>query len=221
MSREGLGREQAAADPAERNQAGPDTLRQRESSGRTAPDGLEGLRTAADLWGNAERSARYHGARAGFFEGVHNWTMFLTTIAAAGSASTLIGLFGIPDVLVGVALFGITCLTAADLALSINAKSHLHLSLRNTFIDLATDIDQAETDEAAIKEWRRALLQAYRKEPPATYHALNALCHNAVAVSIGAPQKSFIKIGFWHRAFRHLLTFNQETFQQTDDKARV
>lgn len=175
--------------------------------------------TARDLWCDAERSSRYHGSRAAFFDRLHRAAMFVVFLAgSAAAASATSTLIDWPYLTVVLALIP-AVVSAAELAFDITGHARRHAALRSRFMVLAGSIDVAETDPAKLAEWRRDLFRIYADEPATVYFAVNAAAHNAVAQVLGVDPQQMQRIGFWRGLFGHLFTFRATDFPRLDQPA--
>ncbi|MFX4223576.1 MAG: hypothetical protein ACMVO3_22890 [Thalassobaculum sp.] len=175
--------------------------------------------SALDLWADAERCARYHGARAAYFEAIHRWSMFLVFVTGSAATVNLAA-----DLLPGTALaIMVTAvpavLAAAETAFNFSGAAREHLALRGRFVDLAARIDVASEDPEDLAEWQRAIYDIYKDEPARTYFALNALCHNAVAQVIRAPAGSYQEVHWLRAALRHVWASSPSRHPRRDSVA--
>lgn len=142
------------------------------------------------------RSLRYHSLRRGFFEGLHNFAMFLTTISGSGAVVSAFA-----DAGLGTKVFGVILAVAAglDRAFDFSGKARLHSSLYQRFSDLAAKLDGAEkVSQADIYEWR-AERRRIEKDEPAVMPVLDITCRNAEFVSRG--QRDRVVRLRWYQTF--------------------
>jgi hypothetical protein len=180
--------------------------------------------SAYDCWADAERSARYHGARAAFLGSVHRWSMFLVFLTGSAATANLFSMLIGGSMATGseaagsIVLSAIpAALAAAETAFNFSGEARTHVSLRDRFVDLAGRINVAETDNDALIAWNQALYDIYKDEPAKTYFALNAVCHNAVAQAIKAPKERWQIVPGWKAALRHFWAFAPEDFPRRDN----
>ncbi len=223
MSREGLGREQAAADPAEGSsdpRAGGEVSPAEGRSTTTETVAEEVATRAFEIWFDAERSARYHGARASFYDGVHRLSNFCVLILGSAALGSVMGDY---DLLAGIAAATTAVLAAIENAFDVSGKARGHAALQGRLRDLAGQVDRHSTDDLIVRGWERTFNDILRDEHPAVYHALNALCHNQVCQAISAAPEARQKIDFWRMTLRNFARFKALDFPRIDegDKARV
>jgi hypothetical protein len=206
----------AAAAPlhAERRRAGEHG---RAAEGRLTAEAEHFLTdTARDLWCDAERSSRYHGARVAFFDGLRRLLMFFVFISGSGAAVTAGNLFGNAQVWT-VCLGMVAAIAAAvEFAFDLTGKARVHSALRSRFTVLAGEIDPSELDRDRITAWRADLYRIYADEPPVVYYAINAAAHNAVVQVVGASKSQMQRISFLRGVFGHWRTFRATDFPRLD-----
>jgi len=141
------------------------------------------------------RSIRYHDRRRAFFETMHRLTSVLT-ILLAGSVLFDIAKPGVTaEWLVFISLCG-ALLAAFDMVISYSNHANMHRTLKVRFANLEILIlTGGGTDE----EWdgyqkERLLIEC--DEPP-IYRALDTLCHNELAASLG--NKDIYPVSFIQR----------------------
>lgn len=180
------------------------------NTGSTAVD------IAADLWADAERSARYHAARAAFFGALKRWIMLSMVLSSI--AATVALLAGLPPTASSAAALASApaAITVFGIAIGAFDKAHSHKKLRRRFLSLAGRIDRAQTNPHTIDEMRAELHSIYAAEPPVVFHALNAACHNAVAQAIGAPKSRYQKLPRWKFYLRNVWPFRAADFPRLD-----
>ena len=176
----------------------------------TAKQGLTHWQAVArDLLFDCDRNARYHVARRAFFDAWHRWMMvgvLISGSAAVASLNTGLGtawatmLALIPAVVGAVSVVWNLTHTARD-----------HELLARRFYDLEKRIVVHEATAATVDRWRAEMLDIWGDEP-ATYHALNAECHNAVAQAIGADTGEMQRVRWWHHRLRHWVRFSPTSF---------
>lgn len=172
--------------------------------------------TADDLWADAERSARYHAARAAFFDTVHRWSNFAVFLSASAAAVTVGANWLSTPTYEAVFVLLPAVIAAMEAAFGISAKARMHDGLRQRFIALAGRINRDETNPKKLGEWRAELYAAYENEPAVVYYALNAACNNAVAQAIGAPKIRYQKLPGWKFVLRNVWPFHPSQFDRLD-----
>ena len=201
--------------------AAPDTGRK-----GTAPEGdnaapkADALKTEADgLLSDCERSARYHAARCAFFDFWHRALMVSVLFAGSGAALSAVLTLGSKDhILVAMGLF-VAAVGAIDVVVGLPMKARDHEILKRRFYVLAKRIVPHRATAVMIEEWRAEMVSVFEDEP-ATYHALNALCHNAICQSVGAPKGVYQRVGFVARLLCNWVQFSPSTFPTQADSGR-
>ena len=138
---------------------------------------------ARGLLSDCDRSARYHTARRAFFDAWHRWMMVGVLISGSAAAASLNAGLGTAWATVLALIPAVVGAVSVVWNLTHTARDHELLARR--FYDLAKRIVVHEANAATVDRWRAEMLDLWGDEP-ATYHALNAECHNAVAQAIGA-----------------------------------
>ncbi|MEQ8393902.1 hypothetical protein [Thalassobaculum sp.] len=172
--------------------------------------------TAYDLWADAERSARYHAERAGFFDAIHRTLNFIVFVTASSAAVSVATQWLSTPAYNAVFMLLPAVIAAIEAAFGISTKARLHDSLRQRLFALAGRIDRFEDSSHRIQEWHNELYAALADEPPTVYYALNAACYNAVAQVIGAPGVRYKKIPPWKLALRNIWPFHHADFPRMD-----
>ena len=164
---------------------------------------------ARGLLSGCDRSARYHTARRAFFDGWHRWMMVGVLISGSAAAASLNTGLGTAWATVLALIPAVVGAVSVVWNLTHTARDHELLARR--FYDLATRIAVHEATAATVDRWRAEMLDIWGDEP-ATYHALNAECHNAVAQAIGADTGEMQRVRWWHHRLRHWVRFSPTSF---------
>jgi hypothetical protein len=163
---------------------------------------------------DAERTARYHSARRGFFEGIHRWTLF--AVVASGSVG-FINFVGVWMLKIGVgpeAFAGLAALIgAANLAFDPAGRARLHEALQRKAYELGAEVDGIiEPTPQQCAEWRSKLHKIFAEEPPPK-RALDAVVYNATLSGRREnPDDDLIVISFSQRTFKQVLPFQNAKF---------
>ncbi len=163
---------------------------------------------------DAERTARYHSARRGFFEGIHRWTLF--AVVASGSVG-FINFVGAWMLKIGVgpeAFAGLAALIgAANLAFDPAGRARLHEALQRKAYELGAEVGGViEPTPQQCAEWRSKLHKIYAEEPPPK-RALDAVVYNATLSGRREnPDDDLIVISLSQRAFKQILPFQNAKF---------
>lgn len=149
---------------------------------------------------DVRRAVRYHDRRCAFFEFMHRVTSVLT-ILLAGSVLFDIGKIGVDGTethtawwLILLSIFS-ALLAAMDMVVGYSKHADLHRSLKVRFIDLEKEMISCSDNTS---EWNLFLpkrLVIERDEPP-IYRALDTLCYNELAASMGLDNNSMKPISF-------------------------
>jgi hypothetical protein len=163
---------------------------------------------------DVRRSIRYHDRRKAFYDRLHHITSLLT-ILLAGSVLFDWAKDGNTAQWMLVLSTIAALLAALDMVIGYSNRANLHSSLRERFAALEIEMVTGESDdhEAWTNYQRQRLL--IEKDEPATYQALNLLCHNEVLVAEGFSKSKtpeyFPKLYFWHSWTRNLLRWENIT----------
>jgi hypothetical protein len=199
----------AAASAAEAGSAG---RRHKENASGAAPPSLT---TCKRVELDVLRNACYHEDRASYFASVHRWMMFCVVLTGSSAFVALAGF--LPDwwKLQSLALAGPigAVIGLIDLVFDPTGKARLHDRLRRESILLLADVQDCRI---AVEKLDGALTRLYADDPP-TMHAVNALAYNRAMEAHGRDRDDLLKVGFWARAFRHLRSFDVDSFQSFRD----
>ncbi|MEP3114121.1 hypothetical protein [Nisaea sp.] len=178
------------------------------------------IKVEADgLLSDCERSARYHAARCAFFDFWHRVLMVSVLFAGSGAALSAVLTLGSKDhILVGMGLF-VAAVGAIDVVVGLPMKARDHEILKRRFYALAKRIVPHRATVVMIEEWRAEMVSIFEDEP-ATYHALNALCHNAICQSVGAPKGVYQRVGWLARLLCNWVQYSPSTFPTHLDAGR-
>jgi len=150
---------------------------------------------------DVRRSIRYHERRSAWFGDLHRITNAMS-ILISGVVFVQMGGGEVPCFIVAITIV-CALLSAFDWVTGYAAKADAHRSLRRRFCELEEAIIHAD-DNAGLKQWRLELLQIERDEPPA-YRAVDLLCHNEAARSMGCNDDGDIEdVTCWQRLTCHL-----------------
>ncbi len=86
-----------------------------------------------------------------------------------------------------------------------------HEMLSRKYYGIAKEIDVENVDQEKIKKWRKKMLGIYEDEP-AVYHALNAVCYNAVTQALGYDKDKFQQVARWRYHLRNWFRFSAKDF---------
>lgn len=159
---------------------------------------------------NAERTARYHAARRGFFETIHRGSLFIVVALGTTGVVGLTNRFGIDAAM----LAGITALLGAiNLVFDPAGRARTHEALQRKAFELGAEIDHVHEptlDQCAA--WSAELHKIYADEPPSML-ALDAIAYNATLSGRREnPQKFMIVLSAKQRWFRHFFSFSSDEF---------
>lgn len=173
---------------------------------------------------NAERTARYHAARRGFFESVHRWTLFaIVVFGTAGVSNFLTALGARYGIDAGVLAAITAALGAANLAFDPAGRARLHEALQRKAYDLCGEIDgTVSPTEVDSARWREKLHKIFADEPPPK-RALDAIVYNATLSGRREnPDEDLVVITLFQRAMKQVLPFANAKFPrrgETKDRA--
>lgn len=156
----------------------------------------------ADRWGllwAAQKSARYHARRQGFFD---RWRM-LTSGAGAlfGSAAAAnVAAAGGTTVTLIAALI-VAVLSTIDLVVGTSTAARLHSDLRRRFLEMEAHIRCVpEPSQLDIDGWTVERLRIEADEPP-VFVGLDLLCENELARAHGLEPRA--KLNWWAKITAH------------------
>jgi len=129
------------------------------------------------------RSVRYHDRRTAHFDRLHRLTN-LASILLAGVVLMELGGERSPWWVRTFAVIG-ALLSATDLVVGFSGRANLHRNFKRRFVELEQEF-HGGVDYDKLTQ-KRLTIEA--EEPP-IYRALDLLCHNEVAVSMGYDPKS-------------------------------
>jgi hypothetical protein len=165
---------------------------------------------------DAERTARYHSARRGFFEGIHRWTLF--AVVASGSVGFINFIvvwtqkWGVgPEVFAALAAM----IGAGNLAFDPAGRARLHEALQRKAYELGAEVDGVvDPTPQQCAEWRAKLHKIYAEEPPPK-RALDAVVYNATLSGRREnPDDDLVVISFPQRTFKQVLPFQNAKFSR-------
>lgn len=140
------------------------------------------------------KSVRYHDRRSDFFNIAHKFTSFLTVLMAGAIIFQIDaeGKGGDTALVVGwaAALFA-----GADVVIGFANMAGLHKALKNRFIDLQCELQNADVTEKKYKALNERRLRIESDEPT-PYRALDVMCRNDVILAGGF--EADIKILPWY-----------------------
>jgi hypothetical protein len=145
---------------------------------------------SANLLFDVRRSIRYHDRRRAFFVKLHRLTSVLTILLSGSVVFRLAGA-GQPAAWLTVIGVAAAVLAAADMVANHSASANRHEQLRGRFIELELAL-LADPDDTGRHQ--RARLAIERDEPP-IYRALDALCHNELALAGGYGEEYLHRVG--------------------------
>lgn len=153
------------------------------------------------------RSVRYHSYRRQFY--LNTQSVFSFVILLAGSASVM-QLFkdsraetwfeiGSPVV--------ITTLAALSLVYRLSENASRHNDLYRRFVDLEKRFSQQSDWSEDVLDGLEEQRLEIEMDEPATYQALDRLCHNELVKSEGRPELA-VRLGTFHRVLRNFVRFD-------------
>jgi len=163
---------------------------------------------------DAERTARYHAARRGFFEGIHRWTLFAVVATGSVGFTNVIGAWLLKWGL-GPEIFGALAalIGAGNLAFDPAGRARLHEALQRKAYQLGAEVDGVvEPSAQQCAEWRSKLHMIYAEEPPPK-RALDAVVYNAtLSGRREKPNDDLIVLSLPQRALKQILPFQNAEF---------
>jgi hypothetical protein len=173
---------------------------------------------------DAERTARYHAARRGFFEGIHRWTLFAVVASGSVGFISFIGVWA-QKVGVGPEAFGALAalIGAANLAFDPAGRARLHEALQRKAYELGAQVDGVvEPTPQQCAEWRSKLHLIYAEEPPPK-RALDAVVYNATLSGRREnPDDDLVVISLAQRTFKQMLPFQNAEFpRRSENRVRA
>jgi hypothetical protein len=150
-----------------------------------------------------ERSTLYHKAREGALDSVHRLIMFLIVVTGTGAVLDVAAAYGITAT--NLALIP-AVLGTVDLLFGLSHQARRHASLATRFMELAAD---ACADGCDLGRLRGRFYLLAAEEPP-VYEALESLCFNQVASSVGDSRRR--KLRWYHVRLRHVIRFSGKKF---------
>lgn len=149
---------------------------------------------------------RYHKARQGFFETLHQIGLFAAALAGGGGFVSTIP--DAPDAAKFVALVA-ALMTAADLAVGFAQRAGRHADLHRRFTDIAARLLATPmTDGAAVARLRAERLTVETREP-LPMRTLSWVCFDQEAASRGYPEHRY-RIGWIHRQLAQVITLRSD-----------
>ena len=130
------------------------------------------------------RSVRYHSYRRQHYIATQSFISLLILILGSGSVLNLFVETIKADWFQPIAPVAITVLASISLVYGPTAKASLHYDLYRRFIRLEREFVRAELDARELDRLEDKRLEIEMDEP-ATYQALNRLCHNELLKSEG------------------------------------
>lgn len=187
------------------NERGGRTGDERPSADSSAPESE--LTPQYTVSFSAERTARYHMARRGFFEKMHRGSMFIiVAIGTTGVAGALVS-----QGINGAFLSGLSALLgAANLVFDPAGRARQHEALQRKAFELCAEIDSDIAPSAErCAEWTARLHKIYADEPPPML-AVDAVAYNATLAGrreqpdllVITPLQSWLR-NFWSFANVH------------------
>jgi len=167
---------------------------------------------------NAERNARYHAARRGFFDWIYRTTLFF--IVALGTAGVVHGIvaLGMPSATSsGIAAI----LGALSLVFNPYNKAQLHETLQRRSFELAAEIDAVvSATPENLAQWRSKLNLLYADEPP-PMRALGAVVYNATLASRQEkPDAEMLVLKLRHVLLKQFFSFANAHFPRRGEVAK-
>jgi hypothetical protein len=172
---------------------------------------------------NAERTARYHVARRGFFEAVHRVSLF--TIVALGTTG-VVGLLNNYGASVGITpelAAGLSALLGAiNLVFDPAGRARVHENLQRKAFELGAEIDLVVSPSAEdCARWNSLLHRIYAEEPPPK-RALDAVVYNATLSGRKEdPADDLLVISFWQQIAKQILPFANAKFLRRCELTRT
>ena len=166
------------------------------------------------------RSVRYHSYRHQFYIGAQSTIHFVIIVLGSGSLLNLLD----DQHATGLSVWGafiITLLASLSLVFGLSSKAALHNDLYRRFANLEREFTAVgPEDEKALARLLDRRLEIEMDEP-ATYKALNRLCHNELVRSEDRSEYA-LKLQLHQRVFRHFLRFDNlsEASSKSEDSVR-
>lgn len=165
---------------------------------------------------DCDRSARYHIARSAFFDRWHRILMMVVIVFGSAALASITRVVGLGNVWTAVVASVAPLAGTIDIVWGRYRKSHDHKFLAHRFYTLAKEIRALDPDPELVQTWHGKILDIYGDEP-AVFHALNAECHNAVAQSIGSPDRQ--EVMPYQHVLRNWVRFSAGDFPPPKKKA--
>lgn len=156
------------------------------------------------------RIARYHEDREHYFACVHRLSMFV--VVGSGTASFATFKESWPYYAAGITLAGLL-----DLVFDISDKARLHGFIRRQMYEL---LAQIETGKRSLEDLREQAIRISAEEPP-YMRVVNELAWNSVMITYGRDRRHLVRIRWYQRLLRHVISFASTDFKTYDDLAKA
>lgn len=164
------------------------------------------VKQQAGLLTDVRRSVRYHMHRCRFFDGLSTSISAVNLVAGSGAIVSVLGKLHPAWAVATSAIVAVGSAINAVFGLARRARQHNDLARR--FIDLERQIVLAgPATEEGVRTFTAERLRIENDEP-AVLRALDALCHNELAKSMGCQKDQMYKIGSVRRALAHFINFD-------------
>ncbi len=159
---------------------------------------------AQGLLFSIRRSVRYHTARRKFFDSINNTVTAVSLISGTASVAAILSSHQTTTILLGVL---VTVLNALNLVIKSSEKARNHADFVRKFIELEKKLlkkpfAEFTFDELSAIEQER--LDIERDEPPIK-RVLDIICHNELAIAMGAPPEEIYEVGWWQKTFKNFI----------------
>lgn len=162
------------------------------------------------------RNIMYHGAREGFYGGLHKSVMFLTTFFGTGAA--IVVLKEGPELLSVTLGLLVAVASTLDLVIDLSGSARLHNGLRQRYFALMGELEDCVDESADLSAINKRIYALYGEEPP-QLRALDAICWNQTRLAL-YPEVQFgdlIHIKWNESFFRHVWAFSDSKFQYNSE----
>lgn len=155
------------------------------------------------------KSLRYHAKRRSFFELLHRATMAIVAVGGSAAFASILG--DISELATGAA-FVLTVLATLDAAIGYSQKARQHDELFKRFSDLSIKLESEGRPKAQFIRELKAQRLLIEKDEPTELAALNIICYNEQAESMGYDDSHMRKVHGLQKLFAHLFTFPPNKF---------
>lgn len=168
----------------------------------------QNLSKAQGLLFSIRRSVRYHTARRKFFDSINNTITAISLIFGTANVVAIVSSHQTIAILLGIL---VSSLIALNLVIKSYEKANNHTRFAGKFIDLEKlllkkPLLEYTFDEVISIEQKR--LEIERDEPP-TKRVLDIVCHNELALAMGAPTNALYQVNWLQRTLKHFVDINE------------